>query len=196
MPILAKKNHLFIWSSFWSWRVCQQAKLSHLGHRNQHAYIEKPTHPKRVTVWCGFSSRGIIRPFFFDNEQGEAVTVNDNRYRAMLNEFLFTKIEEKILTTFGFHRTTLRATLSKVHSMFCVLFSKIALSTTRLMSFGHLGAEILTPWDYYLWGAVKDKGCADKPETNEALKDIVREATGEIHRSCRLLHGQPRQPFE
>ena len=28
-----KKNHLFRWSSFWSWRVCKQAKLSHLGHR-------------------------------------------------------------------------------------------------------------------------------------------------------------------
>ena len=31
--ILAKKNHLFRRSSFLSWRVCQQAKLSHLGHR-------------------------------------------------------------------------------------------------------------------------------------------------------------------
>ena len=33
----------------------KQAKLSHLGH----AYIEKPTHPKRVTVCYGFWSRGI-----------------------------------------------------------------------------------------------------------------------------------------
>ena len=33
-------------------------------------------------------------PFSFENEQGEAVTVNGNRYRAMLNECLFTKIEE------------------------------------------------------------------------------------------------------
>ena len=32
MPILAKKNHLFRWSLFWSWRVCKQAKWSHLGH--------------------------------------------------------------------------------------------------------------------------------------------------------------------
>ena len=30
---------------------------------------------------------------FFENEQGEAATVNSDRYRAMLNEFLFTKIE-------------------------------------------------------------------------------------------------------
>ena len=29
MPILAKKNHIFRWSSFWSWWVCKQAKLSH-----------------------------------------------------------------------------------------------------------------------------------------------------------------------
>ena len=32
-PILAKKNYLFRWSSFWFWRVYKQAKLSHLGHR-------------------------------------------------------------------------------------------------------------------------------------------------------------------
>ena len=66
-----------------------------LGTENPHAYIEKPTLPKRVTVWRGFWTRGIIGPFFFQNEQGEAVIVNGNRYRAMLNEFFFTKIEEE-----------------------------------------------------------------------------------------------------
>ena len=65
------------------------------GTENPHAYIEKPTHPKGVIVWCGFWSRGIIGPFFFENEQEEAVTANGDRYRAMLNEFLFTKIEEE-----------------------------------------------------------------------------------------------------
>ena len=44
--------------------------------QNPHAYIEKPTHPKRVTVWCGFCSRGIIGPFYFENEQGEAETID------------------------------------------------------------------------------------------------------------------------
>ena len=47
---------------------------------NRHANIEKPTHPKRATVWCGFWSRGIIGLFFFENEQGEAVKVNSDCY--------------------------------------------------------------------------------------------------------------------
>ena len=62
--------------------------------------------------------------------------------------------------------------------MFCALFLKIVLSAAELMSFGHLGA--VTPFDYSLWGAAKDKCYADKPETIDALKDNIREAIGEI----------------
>ena len=57
-----------------------------------------------------------------------------------------------------------------------------------------------------MWGAVKDKCYADKLETINALKDNVREAIDEIQLytidnvlrnwTDRLLHGQPRQPFE
>ena len=49
---------------------------------NPPAYIEKPTHSKRVTVWGVFWSKGIIQPFFFENEEGVAVTVNSDRYRG------------------------------------------------------------------------------------------------------------------
>ena len=38
----------------------------------------------------------------------------------------------------------------------------------------------MTPLDYYLWGVIKDKCYADKPETIDALKDNIREAIGEI----------------
>ena len=38
----------------------------------------------------------------------------------------------------------------------------------------------LTPLDYYLWGAIKDKCYADNPETIDALNDNIREAIGEI----------------
>ena len=38
----------------------------------------------------------------------------------------------------------------------------------------------MTPLDYYLWGAVKYRCSADKPEIIEALKNNIREANGEI----------------
>ena len=61
-------------------------------------------HPKRVAVWCGFWFRGIIGPFFFENEQGQTIAANGDRYRAMLNEFLFTKIEEEDIGNIWFEQ--------------------------------------------------------------------------------------------
>ena len=101
--------------------------------KSSHAYIEMPTHPKRVTVYCGFWSRGIIGPFFFENEQEEAVTVNGDRYRPVLNEFLFTKIEEEDIGNIWFQQDdaifhTAEATLDVL-----ALCLKIALSAAELV---------------------------------------------------------------
>ena len=110
------------------------------GTENPHTYIDKPTPPKRITVWCGFWYRGIIGPFFFENEQGEAVLQTIAIFIGPCwTNFCSQKLMRKILATFGYNRTALRATQPKLHSMFCALFLKIALSTAKLMSFGHLG---------------------------------------------------------
>ena len=72
----------------------------------------------------------------FENEQGEGVTVNGDHYRAICSQ----KLKRRILPTFGFNRTVLRATQPKLNSMFLALFLKTALSAAELMSFGHIGA--------------------------------------------------------
>ena len=87
---------------------------------NLHAYIEKPTHPKRETVWCVFWSRDIIGHFFFESVEGEAFTVNGDRYRTMLNVFLFTKIEEEDIGKIWFQQNgatchTAEATIDVLH---------------------------------------------------------------------------------
>ena len=41
---------------------------------------------------------------FFENEQVEAVTVNGDRYRSMLNEFLLIKIEEQDIGNIWFQQ--------------------------------------------------------------------------------------------
>ena len=82
----------------------------------------------------------------------------------------------RVLATLGFNRMALRGTQPKLHSMFCTLFLKIALANNVWPSW----SCDLTPLDSYLWGAVKSKCYADKPETIYALKDNIREAIGEI----------------
>ena len=116
---------------------------------------------------------------FLRKLQVEAVRVNGDRYWAMLNEFLFTIIEEEDFDNVWLHYTTaLRATQPKLHQMFQALFLNIALSAADLMSFGR-NCD-LTPLDYYLWRAVKDKCYVDKPETIDVLKDNIREVISEI----------------
>ena len=112
------------------------------GTETPYAYIEKPTHPKRVTVWCGFWSRVIIWPFSFENKQGKAVTVNSDRYRAMLNEFLFTKIEEEDIGNILFQQQGATCHTAEATLEYYALISKIALSAAELRSFVHLGAAI------------------------------------------------------
>ena len=104
MPILAKKIIFSDEAHFDLGGYVNKQNCCIWGIENPHAYIEKPTHPKRVTVGCRFWSRGIIEPFFFENEQGEAVTDNGDLYRAMLYEFLFTKIEEEDIGNIWFQQ--------------------------------------------------------------------------------------------
>ena len=138
------------------------------GTENPNAYIDKPTHQKRVTVWCRFWFT-IIEPFFFENEQGQ----------AMLNEFLFTKIEEEDIGNIWFQQDGATChTAEPTLDVLCPVFEDRIISSR---------ADVvwpprcdLTPLDYYLCGAVKDKCYADKPEAIDALKANIREAMGEI----------------
>ena len=122
----------------------------------------------RVTVWCGIWSRGIIGSFLFENEQGVAVTVNGDRYRAMLNEFLFTKIEEEDIGIIWFQQDgttshTAEATLVVLRPVFEDLIISPRASVVRPPR-----SRDLKPLDCYLCGAVKDKCYTDKLETIDA----------------------------
>ena len=114
-------------------------------------YMEKPTQPKRSTVWWGFLSRAIIGSFFFENEQGDAVAVNGDLYRAMLNEFLFTKIEEKDIGNIWFQQHgatchTEEATLDVLHPV----FEDRIISRRNFVVWLTRSCD-LTPLDYNLW---------------------------------------------
>ena len=115
MPILAEKKIVFSDEAHFDIGGYVNKKNCRIwSTENPHAYIEKPTHPKRATVWFGFWSRSI-----FENEQGKAV-----KSTAIV-------IGRRILSTFGFNRTALHATQPKLQSVCCDLFLKIALSVVK-----------------------------------------------------------------
>ncbi|GFU61205.1 transposable element Tc3 transposase [Trichonephila clavipes] len=56
---------------------------------NPQVYVETPLHPEKLTVWFALWAGGIICPYFFKNDEGHNVTVNGDRYRAMITNFSF-----------------------------------------------------------------------------------------------------------
>lgn len=57
------------------------------GTENPQKIQETPLYDERVTVWCGICADCIIGPFFFENQNGKAITVNGERYRTMIDTF-------------------------------------------------------------------------------------------------------------
>ena len=99
----------------------------------------------------------------------------------MLNEFLFTKIEEEDIGNIWFPQDgaachTAEATLDVLRHVF-----EDRSISRRADAIWLARSCDLTPSDYYLWVAVKNKCYADKPKTIDALRDNIREAIGAAH---------------
>jgi transposase len=54
---------------------------------NPHAFVTKKLYPEHVTVWCGFTTKFVIGPYFFDG------TVNAERYLTMLRDFVIPELK-------------------------------------------------------------------------------------------------------
>ncbi|GFX37976.1 hypothetical protein TNCV_3835771 [Trichonephila clavipes] len=132
---------------------------------NPQVYVETPLHPEKLTVWGALWAGGIIGPYFFKNDEGHNVTVNGDRYRAMITNFFIPELNNHDVQELWFQQDgatchTARATIDLLKDTF----------GDRLISrFGPVNwpprSCDLTPLDYFLWGYVKSLVYADKPQT-------------------------------
>ena len=123
------------------------------GSENSNVIIEKLMHSQRVTVWCGFWYGGINLPFFIENEQGAAVTVNSERFRAMLNEFLSSKIEEDDVDNIWFKWVeAIRQTANVTIDLLRTVFENRIVSRNSDVNWPSRSCD-LTPLDYFLVGS-------------------------------------------
>ena len=97
----------------------------------------------------------------------------------MLNQFLFTKIEEDIGNIWFQQNGETCHTPEATLDVLLQVFEDRIISRITDVVWPPRSCD-LTLLDYYLWGAVNDKCYVDKPETIDALKDNIREAIGEI----------------
>ncbi|GFX37897.1 DUF4817 domain-containing protein [Trichonephila clavipes] len=147
---------------------------------NPQVYVETPLHPEKLTAWCALWAGGIIGPYFFKNDEGHNVTVNGDRYRAMITNFFIPELNNHDVQELWFQQDgatchTARATIDLLKDTF----------GDRLISrFGPVNwpprSCDLTPLDYFLWGYVKSLVYADKPQTLHHLEDSIRRVIADI----------------
>ncbi|GFT87749.1 putative DENN domain-containing protein 10 B [Trichonephila clavipes] len=147
---------------------------------NPQVYVETLLHPEKLTVWCALWAGGIIGPYFFKNDEGHNVTVNGDRYRAMITNFFIPELNSHDVQELWFQQDgatchTARATIDLLKDTF----------GDRLISrFGPVNwpprSCDLTPLDYFLWGYVKSLVYADKPQTLDHLEDNIRLVIADI----------------
>ncbi|GFX32081.1 DUF4817 domain-containing protein [Trichonephila clavipes] len=147
---------------------------------NPQVYVKTPLHPEKLTVWCALWVGGIIGPYFFKNDEGHNVTVNGDRYRAIITNFFIPELNNHDVQELWFQQDgatchTARATIDLLKDTF----------GDRLISrFGPVKwpprSCDLTPPDYFLFSYVKSLVYADKPQTLDHLEDNIRRVIADI----------------
>ncbi|GFT66735.1 uncharacterized protein TNCV_1395011 [Trichonephila clavipes] len=116
---------------------------------NPQVYVETPLYPEQLTVWCALWAGGIIGPYFFKNDEVHNVTVNGDRYRALITNFFIPELNNHDVQELWFQQGatchTALATIDLLKDTFCDLL---------ISRFGPVNwpprSCHLTPLDYFL----------------------------------------------
>ncbi|GFW47144.1 putative transposable element [Trichonephila clavipes] len=90
---------------------------------NPQVYVETPLHPVKLTVWCALWAGGIIGSYFFKNDEGHNVTINGDRYRAIITNFFIPELNNHDVEELWFQQDgatchTARATIDLLKDTF------------------------------------------------------------------------------
>jgi len=152
---------------------------------------QPPLHSERLTVWCGIASFGVLGPYFFEDNEGAAVTVTSERYVAMLRNFCEPELRHRgiNLSSVWFQKDgatahTARASMSVLREMF----------PQHVISHGSdvpwpARSPDLSACDYFLWGYLKSRVFISKPRTIVKLKQSIKEEIAVIpeQMTCRVM---------
>ncbi|GFT58956.1 transposable element Tc3 transposase [Trichonephila clavipes] len=142
---------------------------------NPQVYVETPLHPEKLTG----ALYGLVESFF-KNDEGRNVTVNGDRYRAMLTNFFIPELNNHDVQELWFQQDG--ATCHTARAPIDLL--KDTLSDRLISRFGPVNwpprSCDLTPLDYFFGGYLKSLVYADKPQTLDHLEDNIRRVIADI----------------
>ncbi|GFU65630.1 putative DD41D transposase [Trichonephila clavipes] len=152
-------------------------KTAAFGVKLIHKYMSKHRYIQKNLLFGALY--GLVESFF-KNDEGHNVTVNGDRYRAMITNFFIPELNNHDVQELWFQQDgatchTARATIDLLKDAF----------GDRLISrFGPVNwpprSCDLTPLDYFLWGYVKSLVYADKPQMLDHLEDNIRRVIADI----------------
>ena len=137
---------------------------------------ERPLHTAKVTVWCGITSSRIIGPYFFEDDNGDAISVNGHRYRQMIQEYLLPEIRDNNTENTFFQQDGATAhTAAATMQMLKVIFPNRLISRFGDILWPPRSPDLSAP-DFFLWGYLKEKVYIEMPGSLQELKqNIIRE---------------------
>jgi hypothetical protein len=150
--------------------------LGYYSTENPHVTTEEQLHQPGVTVWVGFSCKGVIGPIFLNR------TVTHSLYLTMLRNTIIPQLrlqygdEDFYLQQDGappHYAVTVREFLDKELPHRWIGRQGPFERTPR--------SPDLTPMDFFFWGVIKDKVFSRKPQhTIDDMSQFIREACQEI----------------
>ena len=147
--------------------------------------LTTPLHSEKVTVWMAMRrGGGTIGPFFFEDENGDTVTVNQERYMAQALSPFWKELGKKAgadqrMTDWfqqdGASPHTAKASLLWLQRKF----------NGRLIS---LKTDVewapnspdLSPLDFFMWGYLKARVYQNKPRSSRELKTAIMSEVRQI----------------
>ena len=138
--------------------------------------FEKPLHSQKVTIWCGLSSHRVYGPFFFEDETGNARTVNSESYIEMLNAIMADNIDPDIW--FQQDGATAHTSIPAIDWLKNRFGDKIISHRTDFP--WPARSPDLSPLDYFLWGYLKEKIFSMNHSTIQEMKQNIREILSSI----------------
>ncbi|GFY32701.1 DUF4817 domain-containing protein [Trichonephila clavipes] len=119
-------------------------------------------------------------PYALDELKSHNVTVNDDRYRAIITNFFIPELNNHDVQELWFQQdgATCHTACATIYLL------KDTLGDRLISRFGPVNwpprSRDLTPLDYFLWGYVKSLVYADKPQKLDHLEDNICRVIADI----------------